>query len=172
MDTADGPWTVIQNRADGEVKFNRTWEEYKNGFGDLNGNFWLGNEAIHHLTLKPSSLRIELVSGSNDDGHAQYSAFRVGSEMDNYRLSVSGFSGNISDAMAKHDGMQFSTFDRDNDQWKWSCARASSGGWWYKNCVHANLNGGKYNNKLWDFFYNTTQRCRMKKTKMLMKTIF
>lgn len=31
----------------------RAWVEYKQGFGDLyspDGEFWLGNEPIHHLT--------------------------------------------------------------------------------------------------------------------------
>ena len=48
--TAGGGWTVIQRRggpSPGQINFNRTWEEYARGFGDLNGEFWLGNEWIH-----------------------------------------------------------------------------------------------------------------------------
>lgn len=33
---------VIQQRNDGSVAFNRTWQEYKDGFGNLD-EFWLGN---------------------------------------------------------------------------------------------------------------------------------
>ncbi|KFW02287.1 Angiopoietin-related protein 3, partial [Eurypyga helias] len=29
-------WTVIQNRVDGSLGFNQTWDAYTNGFGDLN----------------------------------------------------------------------------------------------------------------------------------------
>ncbi|KAI8515721.1 hypothetical protein Bbelb_065340 [Branchiostoma belcheri] len=50
MDNDGGGWTVIQRRIDGTVPFNRTWEEYKRGFGNKNGEHWLGNDNIHLLT--------------------------------------------------------------------------------------------------------------------------
>lgn len=37
MDFRGGGWTVIQKRTDGIVQFQRTWSEYLDGFGDLNG---------------------------------------------------------------------------------------------------------------------------------------
>ena len=44
-------WIVLMNRFDGSLNFNRSWSEYKNGFGDIGrGEFWLGNEKIHRLT--------------------------------------------------------------------------------------------------------------------------
>ena len=40
---------MFQRRQDGKVNFNRKWTEYRDGFGDLNGEFWLGNDHIHDI---------------------------------------------------------------------------------------------------------------------------
>ena len=44
------------------MNFTRSWADYKNGFGDLNGEFWLfGNDYISELSANKSvMLRIEL----------------------------------------------------------------------------------------------------------------
>ncbi|XP_060066092.1 angiopoietin-related protein 7-like [Ylistrum balloti] len=155
METADGPWTVIQNRQDGQVDFYRKWADYKNGFGDKNGNFWLGIlEAIHQLTQKPSVLRIELTSWLGDSAYAQYSTFSIADESKNYRLSKSGFSENTSDAMAYHNGSPFSTYDKENNAN--ACASRSSGAWWYKNCFWSNGVHSKDENggMIWCVFYS------------------
>ncbi|CAI9619703.1 unnamed protein product [Staurois parvus] len=77
MDTEGGGWTVIQRRQDGSVNFNRTWKEYKEGFGNLKGEFWLGNEKIYWITGKGEfSLRIDLEDWSGQHKYAVYREFR------------------------------------------------------------------------------------------------
>nr|XP_009667125.1 PREDICTED: angiopoietin-2-like [Struthio camelus australis]XP_009667126.1 PREDICTED: angiopoietin-2-like [Struthio camelus australis] len=47
----DGGWTVIQHiTANSTVDFDRTWQDYKYGFGSVLDNYWLGNEYMHQLT--------------------------------------------------------------------------------------------------------------------------
>ena len=70
---------MIQNRGfyGPSVNFTRPWEDYKAGFGDLYGEFWLGNDFIHRLTRdSPMILRIELEDFEGNQAHAEYSSFR------------------------------------------------------------------------------------------------
>ena len=61
MDTDGGGWVVFQRRMDGTVDFYRNWADYLKGFGDLNGEFWLGLYKIHRLTQATNTtLRIDL----------------------------------------------------------------------------------------------------------------
>jgi len=117
--TANCTDRLIQQN-DGSGFFNRSWVEFKVGFGDPSGNYWLGNDLLSQLTANYRyKLRFDLQSLHNRNWYyAEYSTFKVLSEADNYTLLVGGFSGNASyDAFAEyHNGAQFSTFDRDNER--------------------------------------------------------
>ena len=73
-------YQVIQSRGtfDGSHEnFTKLWKEYKNGFGDLYGEFWYGNDHIHQLTNDiPSVIRIELEDFEGQTAFAEYSSFR------------------------------------------------------------------------------------------------
>ncbi|GFR66294.1 ficolin-2 [Elysia marginata] len=75
-------YVLPQRRVKGDVKFYRTWQEYKEGFGDPSGDFWLGNEALHSLTGKHAyELRIDMtVDGKHT--FAKYSTFQIENESD------------------------------------------------------------------------------------------
>ncbi|CAB1340123.1 unnamed protein product [Coregonus sp. 'balchen'] len=141
METEGGGWTMLQRRVDGSVTFDRSWREYKDGFGDLHSEFWLGNDHIHDLTSQGDySLRIDLEDWSNKHKHALYESFSVDGEDSQYCLHVSGFSGTTEDSFSwYHDKQGFSTPDTGN-----ICAEISHGGWWYNQCFYANLNGVYY----------------------------
>ena len=137
-----GPFTYVQRRINGKVSFNKTWEQYKDGFGNPKSEFWIGNEALHKLTSQINyTLIIEMWDKENKYWVARYDTFKLSSESEGYRLTVGGYHGNATDAMHYSNNVAFSTADRDNDASSTHCARFYTAGWWYKYCHYCNLNG-------------------------------
>ena len=92
--TAGGGWTVFQKRLDGSVEFFRGWDDFKQGFGNLSGEFWLGLDKIHRLTARSSNkLRVDLEDVLGNTAFAEYSSFAVMSEKRKYQLSLGSYSG-------------------------------------------------------------------------------
>ncbi|KAL4618125.1 fibrinogen gamma chain-like isoform X1 [Arapaima gigas] len=159
-------WTVLQRRRDGSVDFSKNWIQYKEGFGYLSPDdtteFWLGNEKIHLLSTQssiPYVLRIELQDWEGKKRYADYATFKLGPEADQYRLTYAYYiGGDAGDAFngfdfgddpsdkfyTSHNGMQFSTNDRDNDKYHGNCAQQDGSGWWMNRCHAAHLNGRYY----------------------------
>ncbi|XP_071594304.1 angiopoietin-1 isoform X2 [Heliangelus exortis] len=163
MEIAGGGWTVIQHREDGSLDFQKSWKEYKMGFGSPSGEHWLGNEFIFAITSQRQySLRIELMDWEGNRAYSQYDRFHIGNEKQNYRLYLKGHSGTAGkqSSLILH-GAEFSTKDADNDNCMCKCALMLTGGWWFDACGPSNLNGmfytagqnhGKLNGIKWHYF--------------------
>jgi len=79
---------------------------------------------------------------------AEYSTFSVSDEVDQYRLTVDGYSGDAGDAMAgtphetwRSNGKQFSTPDRDNAGQNYVCSANHGFGWWWDLCSVSAISG-------------------------------
>lgn len=135
FNTDGGAWTVIQRRfmTNQQENFNRSWLDYKLGFGELDKEFWFGNDFIHKLTFDEDvELRVVLEDARGRKGWAQYSLFKVDSEEYNYNLKIGGYRGTIKDGLLHHNDQEFSTYDRQNDHNEnVSCAATYGNGWWF-----------------------------------------
>ena len=70
------------------------WNDYKLGFGKLNGVFWLGLDKIHRLTnIDRYKLRVGLEDIQGNTACAEYDMFAVTSEKTKYQLSLGIYSG-------------------------------------------------------------------------------
>lgn len=132
--TAGGAWTVIQRRFSNNnpENFNRTWMDYKLGFGDLDKEFWFGNDFIHKITSDEDvELRIDVEDMNGNKHWAKYSIFKVDSEEYNYNLKIGGYRGSIG-GFIYHNDQEFSTYDRQNDNNdNKPCASSYGNGWWF-----------------------------------------
>ena len=85
---------MFQKRQDGSVDFYLGWAEYKRGFGNLSGEFWLGLDNIHRLSSSGShKLRVDLEDFVGNTYYAEYDLFKIASEGEKYRLSLGSYSG-------------------------------------------------------------------------------
>ncbi|XP_064114796.1 ryncolin-2-like isoform X2 [Macrobrachium nipponense] len=146
LDTDGGGWTVFLNRREQpeQENFTRNWQDYRDGFGDVTAEYWLGNEVIHELTAKDEHvLRVDAEDFHGNKRWGIWERFRVEDEEHNYKLLSVKYSSNstLGDGLLWHSGMQFSTIDRDNDKHKGSCSDEYKGGWWYNVCHNANPTG-------------------------------
>ncbi|XP_025102670.1 microfibril-associated glycoprotein 4-like [Pomacea canaliculata] len=115
--SVENTWTVFQRRYNGSVDFYRNWTEYETGFGEVDGEFWLGLGTLHNITkTRPHILRIDLGDVDGHQFYAEYSTFRVDGPETNYTLTVSGYSGTAGDSLSPHNSMAFSTYDQEHDK--------------------------------------------------------
>ncbi|XP_065054517.1 fibrinogen-like protein A [Rhopilema esculentum] len=142
MISDNGGWLVFQRRVDA-TDFYRNWTDYVNGFGDVDGSFWIGLKYLHWMTQSADNmiLRVEVRNINGISGFAKYSDFKIGSEDEKYKITFGAYEGNIGDSLRRSYGAAFSTPDRDNDAWSdRQCCVEYRGPWWSNACFNANLN--------------------------------
>ena len=111
----------------------------------------MGLEKVHKMTNSALfKLRMEFMLRNGWWYSVEYDTFRVESKASNYKIRVTGYSGDVYDVMNYgtiadrwfHNGMNFSTYDRDNDRRiGYNCASSYGGGWWFNACARFTLNG-------------------------------
>ena len=104
-----GGWLVFQTRFDGSVDFNRSWVEYRDGFGDPSGEHWLGLRYLNQLTtLRQAELLINMEDYALNTEFAYYPEFVVGTEQSYYTISSIGdFYGSAGDVGIEFENLFF-----------------------------------------------------------------
>ena len=107
-----------------------------------------GTNNLRGLTENKSvgiwQIRFDFENWLDDTAWSEYEGFRISGE--NFRLNVDSY--NDVCASYKHDGMMFSTKDKQNDNDKDGCAVRYHGAWWYNDCFKCNLNSRYYTRRI------------------------
>ncbi|XP_015033992.2 ficolin-2 [Drosophila willistoni] len=140
---AGAGYTVIASRSNVELSFFRNWTEYKRGFGDFSGDFFIGLDKLHAITKSQTyELYVHLEDFEGNTRFARYDEFYIESENESYKLSKLGtFTGDAGDSLTRQKGAPFSTYDNDNASYSQNCAIIRVGAWWYTDCSDSNLFG-------------------------------
>jgi len=128
---------LLMQKIDDSDDFDRFWDEFKAGFGDVHGNYWLGNDQIHQLTKDGDyKLRLDMEAEHDTTSQlawfwAEYATFIVDSEATNYTVLIDGYSGDAGDPLSAINGTQFSTFAWYDGYYLENCADYYYGGFWH-----------------------------------------
>ncbi|KAI4816488.1 hypothetical protein KUCAC02_008814 [Chaenocephalus aceratus] len=125
-------------RTDGSVNFFRNWETYKQGFGNIDGEHWLGLENIYWLTNQAH------LQAAGDSGGLE----RTG--------TIPGKRWRLADLAQTASSSQHWT--KTTTPTQVTVAHYQKGGWWYNACAHSNMNGvwyrgGHYRSRYQDGVY-------------------
>jgi len=156
-----GGWLIIQKNVPGSGSiFNRSWIDYRNGFGDpATKYFWFGNEKLYQMLSSGNwKLRVEVQSIDTGKWYsAEYEFFLLSNEATKYAISLTGYTGDAGDAFSvpnpsnwRTNGIKFTTIDNDNDKLSnGNCANDEKGGWWWNICGTSCLNSYALEGNSW-----------------------
>ncbi|KAH8336102.1 hypothetical protein KR074_002143, partial [Drosophila pseudoananassae] len=124
-------WLNVYRKHDFSTTFNRTYEDYERGFGDVeigwHDEFFIGLNRLHRLTNgKPHEVFLIAFGGIERCDH-----FFVGGRSEGYEVrSIGNCTGGA--RMMPKQGSKFSTFDRDLDRVRGrNLAEEWGFGWWF-----------------------------------------
>ena len=152
--TDGGAWMVIQRRYGNlTLDFSRTWREYRNGFGNLTKEFWLGNTFLRRLTSNDyCQLLVELEDVTGMVHNVAYGGFEIDTVKNSYKITVAKETAGTTNSGSIISSHAFSTWDRDNgNQSDKNCALPGAGGWWSSFCHNGSVSGLNTRGKIyWD----------------------
>lgn len=136
MDWDGGGWLVIaRSTAAKSVSFDKPWDDYVLGFGDLRGEHWLGLEFVRTLASSfEMSLQVRIWNSSDVPVTAVYGTFELGSAKTNYTLKLGAHDAATTHLLTAHNGQPFVTHDHSTRDALECVYHPSSGGWWYSDC--------------------------------------
>lgn len=89
-----GGWTTFLRRYDGLLNFDRGWNAYLDGLGDLTGEFWAGLTKMRRLTgASTFTIRFDLESPDGEKKYAEYSGSQLGAQSTKFKITVGNYSG-------------------------------------------------------------------------------
>nr|XP_043068907.1 protein scabrous-like [Drosophila bipectinata] len=124
-------WLHVSRKMYTSQTFNRTYEDYERGFGDvgteLANEFFIGLNRLHHLTSGSHEVLLGTLSGSS-----RCPNFVVGDRSEGYRVKNNGNCFGDGLWMSPKQDSKFSTFDRDEDGVPdRNLAKEYGYGWWF-----------------------------------------
>ena len=126
-------YTVVLRRNDGSVDFKKTLAEFTNLIGNLDGEFYIGNENLRRLTATPRVMFVVIwpFEGEYEVRYEKYNTFSLGASP-NYALSALFYSGTAGDILRSQNSDIFRTTENDAG----GCSNAYGPNWHANNPCH------------------------------------
>ena len=93
MELDGGGWTVFHRRyVPLNENFDLGWSSYKQGFGDVFKEFWLGNDLLHEITTasRPHYILVFARKSDHQTAISKYGSFYIEDESESYKLHYNG----------------------------------------------------------------------------------
>ncbi|ESO93296.1 hypothetical protein LOTGIDRAFT_161862 [Lottia gigantea] len=100
--------------------YNRTYSEYRQGFGDASTSHWIGLDKFYQMSKERNNFRLNIYFYTGLSAQCYYNQFSVMDVSDQFKLQVSGFTSHSTEICSDSwtnsvniNNAPFSTFDND-----------------------------------------------------------